>query len=173
MFNELKKQHILIVLLAGMICLTCAGCETLKKKFVRSKKEAQENTVEPILDPVDYPAKVVSAREQYLHYYSLYQVWSKEMTQNFEGGMDLKRQKYLCSQIIQQLIAMKDLLSAPKKDGLGGVIVKLEKNIAQLDDPIAMSNIHSVEMNFERNFRAIREGYKPKDVEKFYHAAVH
>ncbi|MBF0483241.1 MAG: hypothetical protein HQL25_00900 [Candidatus Omnitrophica bacterium] len=163
--NFVRRQFIIIILLAAF-CLTAAGCETLRKKFVRNKKEAAESTVEPILDPIDYPAKQYDPIEKYKYHYSMFQVWSKEISQNFTSSMNVYRQKYLCSQVIEQLQLMSEMLNAGKKEKLVGAISMLEKNSAKLDNPIAMANLNSVATDFERNFKIVRVDFKPKMVEK-------
>ena len=59
---------IIIFLFLSTVLMT--GCEPLRKKFTRKRKKDQESEIMPVLDPIDYPARMDSPERRYRHFYS-------------------------------------------------------------------------------------------------------
>ena len=62
-----KRNHFWVVCMGlVLVSLLCGGCEPLRKKFIRQKKQDKEisGTI-PILEPIDYPEKIHSSAEDY------------------------------------------------------------------------------------------------------------
>lgn len=53
-----------IVLALVMTVPLMSGCEPLRKKFTRKKKETQAKAEMPVFEPIDYPAKVEDPKTQ-------------------------------------------------------------------------------------------------------------
>ncbi|MCX5681092.1 MAG: hypothetical protein NT079_02250, partial [Candidatus Omnitrophica bacterium] len=94
------------------------GCEPLRKKFTRQKKEEQAQQEEPILDPIDYPEKAYDAKADYKYRFSLFHVWEKEFIGGVDDTASGRRLKYFNDNILVQLQEMEKLVSDEKKAGL-------------------------------------------------------
>ena len=79
--TKLIKHLRLFILGVCLISLTATliGCEPLRKKFTRNKKnkEVSQEFI-PVLEPIDYAENTKTPEEEYKHYYSLWKVWEKE-----------------------------------------------------------------------------------------------
>lgn len=88
----LTKNHVYRVFQIGIVLgistamLSVSGCTPLKKKFTRQKKVDKENDPKfiPVLNPVEYEERKVSAEENYKYHYSLWKVWNKDLLQTIE-----------------------------------------------------------------------------------------
>jgi len=146
--------------------LSVDGCEPLRKKFTRKKKkENVENEAVPILEPIDYPAKVYSPSETYQHHYSLRQVWHNELLNLIlEKGYD-KRKLYLIDQVILNTQAMQNLLVEEGQASLAGSLEELRKVKADLEDPVPTRNLSALKRELILIDKDIREDYKFSAIE--------
>ena len=126
--NGLKK--FLFLFLASMILMTSIGCESLRKKFVRQKKQDQKEEFIPVLDPIDYPAAIHSPEQDYKKAYGLWKVWNREYLQEVDVNENDKRQRYLLNEAISQVEEMKKLVKEEKQ----AVFVPVLKDLNALRD---------------------------------------
>ena len=75
-----------------------SGCEPLRKKFTRKKKEEKVKGVEPILEPIDYAPLIHAPIERYKYHYNLWHVWHKECITALSIKDNDKRIKYFYDQ---------------------------------------------------------------------------
>ena len=122
--------RVAVGILCGLliISLTAGGCVNLRKKFTRQKKKdsAQADEFVPVLEPEEYPEKVYSVTQDYKHYYSLWQVWHKELSTAVFEKQSNKRQLYTVNQLILQADALKKLVNAEKQAGLEEILKGLK-----------------------------------------------
>src|SRR3989338_3029470 len=120
--------------------MTTSGCEPLRKKFTRQKKKDQGGSSKfiPVLDPIDYPDKVVTPQESYRHYFSLWQAWDKELVMRIEEHASNKKIDFTVHQALAQLTEMEKLLTGEKQKQLGQYIAQLREAQKDLAQPIAI-----------------------------------
>lgn len=153
-------------LLVITILLTAGGCESLRKKFVRQKKKDQtKKEFIPVLDPIDYPAKVQSPEEAYRHYFSLWQVWDKELVMRIEEGASDKKISFTFNQLMIQLTELENLLTGEKKTQMNQFITQLNDIGQQLAQPAGIRNDGGIQMKVQRIGSKLREGFRSNDVE--------
>ena len=165
-----QRRRIIAFFIFGIsLVFLTSGCEPLRHKFVRKKKaEKAESNFIPVLEPIDYPNRIISAQERYRYHYSLWQVWEKELQQSFSHqgwsqGND-KQQKYLLGQIITQLEEMRKLVSADKRDEVGGAIKELKAIADELNEPAAMRNTFFLQKQLRLSGRKIRRDFNPAKI---------
>jgi len=132
-FRSISMSLIVLVIIS---CVS-SGCEPLRKKFVRQKKkEDTKREFIPVLDPIDYPARLHSTDEKYRHHYSLWQVWSKDLLGSLDSeGDSPKRQKYLLDQMSVQAQEMMNYVTGEKKqiwESLLTELINLRDNLDTL-----------------------------------------
>lgn len=148
-----------VCLLVAAVSLS--GCEPLRKKFTRKKKEDKKEELNPILDPIDYPPSRISADEKYRYYYSLWQVWNKDLLQMIgEPTMD-KRKNYLLGQITQQLEEMKHWIPEAHAPKIGEALSAYDKLAKEMEKPEMMRSITTMEMRLRRAESFIKNELKP------------
>jgi hypothetical protein len=164
----IKTQQIRVTLIALVaLTLLVSGCEPLRKKFVRQKKKDESaSQFIPVLDPVDYPDKVASAPELYQHYFSLWQVWNKELLMRVQEQASDKKITFTFNQVLVQLTAMEKLLTGDKQKALNGYISQLDGIQKELEQPEQIRNTSLIERKLERIDGDLREGFRVKDVQE-------
>jgi len=171
MYSEETKRSFLsvgssIVCLIFLVTLV-QGCEPLAKKFKRNKKgEEDQAQYEPILDPIDYPAKVYDPKADYKYRFSLFHVWEKELVAGLDDRTSVKRLKYFNENIIIQLQEMEKLLSDDKKAGLQKAIQGFNGITDALNQPSQFYNLQDLKRNAENYAKPILLQYTPSSVEE-------
>ena len=174
MNNRSRESEFYLRGIEGVVCLSVfvssvGGCAPLRQKFIRKKKEkSQVEEFIPVLDPIDYPPKMVSAQERYQYHYSLWRVWQRDMVSNIENQESDKRQKYLVGQVIVQLEEMKKWIVGEKKTELDSLIHELREISEAYANPAAMRNQSSLKRKFEANARKVRDQFNPQQMNHFF-----
>jgi hypothetical protein len=156
-----------MLLLVGMVILAVSttGCEPLRKKFVRQKKKSAEGSgFVPVLDPIDYPDRVVDAGQRYRYYASMWQVWLRDLlTVLDEGGSD-KRISYLLNQSYVQLEEMAKLLTGPKLEELRKSMRELQQLQETMKLPAAMRDDTGMKRRLQTIDKNVRMKFRFEDV---------
>jgi len=141
--------------------VTLCGCEPLRKKFTRKKKEDKKEKFIPILDPIDYSPSRVSSLEQYKYHYSLWQVWSKDLGQLLDDRSMDKRRNYLYSQIAQELQELRRYIPEEHVPKLDEAIAAYDGVGKELAKPEMMRNASVLEARLRRAESFIKKELKP------------
>ena len=166
MFN--KKNSLIIFICLGAMIFSSIGCEPLRKKFVRKKKEEKESGIVPVLEPIDYaPKKIYSLLEQYQRHYSLWKVWDRELIQAIQEGKTVKAQEYNLAQLIEQIEEMKKWMIEEKQKELTPLIDELHAIQRDLSQPSVTHSDFTMTKTLERNSKTIRHDFNPKSMEHF------
>lgn len=168
--NPKYRRTTFLTLCVSLCVLTAAvsGCASLRKKFVRKKKEKTgEQAFIPVLDPIDYPAPSVSPEERYRYHYSLLKVWHRDLIQNIDGRGSDKNQKYLVGRIIAQLEEMKKWVTEAGQTELTGCIGEWNAFSAMYARPAAMRRSSSMKKMAEAGGRRIRNRLNPEAAKDF------
>ncbi len=161
MNNGERTPFFLVLIFFVIVTMTFSSCEPLRKKFTRQKKKsAEESEIIPILDPIEYPAKVYSNDEIYRQHYSLWQVWQKDLVSSIVEEESGKKQKYNLNQSIIQLEEIQKLVSDAKAQELTKFIDRLKLVQVKLDDPFPMRNMSSIRLEIESIGKDIREEFR-------------
>ena len=155
--KSIRNQLLIIVVISFMF----NGCAPLKKKFIRQKKKDKAEAFIPVLDPVDYPAPVYSAKKKYAYHYSLWRVWSRDLLQAFGRDSNKKNQKYLLGQIKIQMEEMKKLISVDKKKELDVLVGEIDVIEGVLNKPVSSYNNRSIKKKLQVYDKKMRNAFKP------------
>lgn len=160
-----QQRRPLGFILAALCVLSLAltGCEPLRKKFTRKKKE-EARGIEPILTPIDYGTPQISPQERYAQHYSLWKVWHADLIEAInEEGSD-KKQRYVFSQMLVQLEEMKKWVAEEKQEQLTAFIEETASLEKELDKPAALRNNFSFRKKLELVGKKIRGSLSPKAI---------
>ena len=156
-----------MMVFVGMMILafTTTGCEPLRKKFVRQKKKSAESSeFIPVLDPLDYPDRVVDAGQRYRYYFSMWQVWLRDLlTVMDEGGSD-KRITYLLNQTYTQMDEMAKLLTGSKQEELRKSRQELQQIQEAMNMPAAMRDDAGMKRRLQGIDRDVRTKFRFEDI---------
>jgi hypothetical protein len=158
-----KKMMYAVSLLVGVTLLS-AGCEPLRKKFRRQKKEVKKEEFIPVLDPIDYPPSRVSSVEKYKYHFSLWQVWSKDLRHMLDEETMDKRKKYLMAQMVQELADMKEWTPAEYIPHVDQALKEYGIVQKELDKPEIMRNQGTIEGRIRRTENYVRNTLDPEIV---------
>ncbi len=139
---------------------TTSGCETLRKKFTRRKKnQVIENQQVAILDPIDYPDKVKSSDQAYQEHYALLKVWMSDLTLIVEDNANEKKVLYTLSQMKEQLMAMRAFLKETVQNQMDVYLkevddlsLEFKKSEAFRSKPAVVSRIRTLSRNVRNDF---------------------
>ena len=164
---SMKYFFILICLFFYTLSLT--GCEPLRKKFKRKKKQDKTASSEfiPVLEPIDYPEPRTSPAEQYKYHYSLWKVWYKDFMQNFYENDNQKRAKYLLDQVIIQVQEMKKSVQVEKQAELDGYLKEFVNLRNDLEKPEGLQNRISLKNRLDLVEKKMRNACKPPLMENY------
>ena len=164
--NESWAKIFIVLLCLTVFVLSTAGCETLRKKFTRQKKAEEESKTDiPVLEPIDYPAKIHTADESYRQHYSLWKVWYKDLITTIDDEGSDKRIKYLLDQNIVQLEEMAKWINEAKQNELKEIIDNFNTIKNELDRPSSMRISNSIKNRLEENAKKIRTNFNVKVIQ--------
>lgn len=156
----------LVLFVAGAVFF-CAGCEPLRKKFTRKKKDAQAIEVLPVLEPIDYPDKVETPQMLLKHHYGLWQVWFGEVERDMSEGSTDKRMAYNLNQLSIQLEELQKIFSGEQKKQLEAYALRLARIQAEFTKPQALWNVSTLETDLRLLDKDFRKHFRPQVAEEF------
>jgi len=145
-----------------LVVLQTTGCEPFRKKFVRKKKEDQKERFIPVLDPIEYPAKVYSAEDEYKRSYSLWKVWSSDLVKSLEENESDKKQKYNLAQSLKALEGLKTNVNDEHKIKFDGLISQLNELGSEYEKVVNMRSVYQMKSRIEKMMRQVRNELNPK-----------
>jgi hypothetical protein len=158
-----QRKHLFIWILLLSVALSgLTGCEPFRKKFVRKKKEDRKEKFIPVLDPIDYPAKMHTAEDQYKYSYSLWKVWSTDYLKSLEERDGDKKQKYALIQSLKALEDMKNVVNADKKSKLDELIKRVSSLNNEYEKSVSFRSLYQMKSNMEKVMSQIRNELNPK-----------
>lgn len=159
--NRAVFKRLTVVSFVFLFALTSAGCEPLRKKFTRQKKRDKQLAGDsiPVLEPIEYPAKVYTPLDRYKQSYQLWKAWNKELLDSVSGNESAKRQLYLLGQVKVQLGRLQELIPAEKQDTLSKSLAQLSGIESELQIPVASRSSYSMRSDLESIERSIRNEY--------------
>lgn len=141
--NKQENFRRFVGMMAGiflLVTVTCS-CETLRKKFKRQKKKEEVTEVQPVLDPIDYPAVVESPEKKYKYHYSLWQVWERDLLRMIEEQENNdKKAAATINAMIVQLEEMQKMVNDERKPLHSSAIGKLKNLQEDFAMPVMMRN---------------------------------
>ena len=172
MDNAKDKSGKVSVYCRNMICVLCvlsfvlSGCQPLRRKFTRKKKEEKEAAGKfiPVLEPIDYPAKAYSLEGDYRQHFSLWKVWERDLMQSIEDDDSDKRQKYLLGKTLEELAAMHSLMGEARQAQFSAVLERVRQIQKEYDKPAAMRSKFSVKKQLSSSSKEIRNHYSPNQL---------
>lgn len=157
-----SKKSWAVLLCLALIALETTGCEPFRKKFVRKKKEDRNEKFIPVLDPIEYPAKVYSAEDQYKQAYSLWKVWSSDFVKSLEENESDKKQKYNLAQSLKALEDLKHHVNDEHKIKFDGLISQINELNSEYEKAVNMRSIYQMKSRVEKMMSQVRNELNPK-----------
>lgn len=167
LFHARKRWLVISVVCVCLFSFTLVGCEPLRKKFTRKKKEDKTKALEPILTPVDYGVPQISPEERYRHHYSLWKVWQEDLIEAVNQEESDKKQKYAFLAAIAQLEEMKKWIPEEKQRELIPLIDEAGVLQKELDKPAGLRNVFSFRRKIEILGKKIRHSFSSKAMTPF------
>ena len=167
-FHLIFRKYVVLFCL-GSLVISSFGCEPLRKKFTRKKKQKDvSQEIIPILEPMDYAEKSKTPAEEYMHYYSIWKVWEKDLMENLDQIDNDKRYKYLVGEMIAQLQEMKKWVKEEKQTELALIVDGFKKVLEEFEKPKAVRNMSSLKRQLEIYSKKVRTNFKPQLMQGYY-----
>lgn len=162
-----EKFYVFLITTLLVTIFVTSGCEPLRKKFTRKKKKDLRATeLIPILDPVDYPAKLQTPGDIYRHHYSLWQVWQRDLIGVLEEKGSDKKITYLLNQILVQMEEMGKVLTGEPQKLLTQYIAKMQRIQEEITKPSAIRNNYGIKRKVDLIGKQVRQNLKFKKIEE-------
>ena len=166
MIKERILRRFQLVLCLLLVVVMASGCETLRKKFTRKKKEDKKEKFIPVLDPIDYPKALESPEEQYGFHYSMRAVWQNNLMDALnEKNDNPKRIQNFWEQTKTQMNAMSDWLSPEKKAEFHVLLEEAEALSREFDKPAVMRENALLRNKLMALDKKIRRNFNLKEME--------
>jgi hypothetical protein len=157
----MKSQSWLVIGLCALVLIS-SGCQPLRKKFTRQKKKDKEvSDFVPVLEPVDYPAKIHGAKEAYEQHYSLFRVWFSDYETASQQAGSERKLIYDLDASLKELDEMGNILKSPTKEDLAKIRAQVQLIRDQFDKPKAFRNEGKMGSQFRDADMAMRKKFKP------------
>lgn len=166
----MKIKMRLFFILAIFICAAflLTGCESLRKKFTRTKKKSSSEE-EMIVSPRDYSENPLPVEVLYKQYFAFWKSWNQELVSALNDTDPHKKILVCVRESIKNLKNMSSYLVAEKKQGLQVYIERLsdlEKEIGQLATQ-PPSRMRMLKYKAERILSAVNRNYDFRKMSSF------
>lgn len=153
-----------VAILIVMTILSAAGCEPLRKKFIRKKKGEDQPQITAILDPVEYPEKVKTIGQIYEEHYAIWKVWQAELETNLINNANDKKVRSTIRQIKEQLTSMRLLLKEDVRPAMDPLIVRIDRLDNVFDSSPDLRNKDLVLSRVRALGKDIKNQYAPRKI---------
>ena len=168
MVNRLLNRSMLItVAFMLVVCMSLSSCESLRKKFTRTKKASASQSAEfqPVLEPQDYPAPEENLPEMYKQHYALIKVWYKDLWSGVTDRNNDTTVRYSIKQILDHIAEMRALLKPEKAAELNGLADLLQFYRTSLDETRQARNYGRIQSDLRAFDRMLRSKFREDVIE--------
>ncbi len=135
--------------------VVATGCYSLRKKFVRKKKNLQPKKV--YIELKEYPA--LSLKQLYEDWYLFANAWLEEMIEGLRGDFNYKRQRHAFSEAVKNMDKIRKVFNAegkkeisPLYNELLGLEGKLSPFLSGIERNYLLQKIESIKIRFGKGF---------------------
>lgn len=155
-------KKLLLLFLVFFVVINLTGCEPLRKKFTRKKKE-------PVKIPRIYQVRKYEKKptpELYKKHYTFWTSWQSELISSL--GQNHKKEKRCIEEIVGNLNDMQNILVQEKAEQLKPHIDKLAK-VKEIifNEELTQANKDYVKRVLEKEGRAIKKEFNYKKVKDY------
>jgi len=150
----------MVFTIAGLLVLSVAfsSCDTLRQKFTRKKKAGEvDQTVQPVLEPEEYPTPQDNPEENYKIHYDLIKAWYKDLWSGIDDKSTSKYLHYIITQVTNHITQMEPLVDAPTKANLVKLASFLDYYASSLNDSWQVRNVSRIESDLREFDRFMRD----------------
>lgn len=149
------RKYIILLLISSI--MISSGCTSLRRKFIRQKK--QEEDIQVYVDFKDYGDKPTS--EAYVDYFLYVRGWLDELKVSLDSGLSYKRSKRAIDEAIMNMEQITDILNDEGKAGLKPILTQLndiskaikdDRSMGYVDRMRLIKEIEKIRREFDRNF---------------------
>ncbi len=138
-----------------LVVIVAGGCYSLRKKFVRKKKDTQPQKV--YIELREYPT--LSLKQLYEDWYLFANAWLEEMIEGLRGDFNYKRQRYAFSEAVKNMEKIRKVFNAEGKKKIDTVyneLLSLEREISpflsSIERNYLLQKIESIKIRFSKDF---------------------
>ncbi len=158
MVNAIRyKREVFLLMGILVLSMSLSSCETLRKKFTRHKKQAEEDqSVIPVLEPEEYPSPEHNPQQNYQGHYDLIKAWYNDLWSALHDKSSEKYLHYIIGEVANHITAMQKLVDAPTQADLVKLNGFLDYYRSSLDDPWPARNVSRIESDLRAFDRFLR-----------------
>ncbi|MCF7873888.1 MAG: hypothetical protein K9L84_00725 [Candidatus Omnitrophica bacterium] len=150
----MRKKALFIFLL--VILVLNGGCHSLRKKFIRKKKEEK---VPVYITPKEYPQK--PTRDIYVDYYLYVKGWLEELAKALRKGISYKRQKHTIDEAVMNLEQIISFFNQKGKENIESLHKELKQiqaeinripNLSRIKRDSLIRKVQKIKRKFDSNY---------------------
>jgi len=149
-----------ITLIAGLLVLSLSlsSCDTLRQKFIRKKKQGEEDQAfVPVLVPEEYPAPALNPELNYKENYDLIKAWYTDLWEAIDDKGTARYIHYTIGQITNHITQMKNLVDVPTQANLDKLAGYLDYYMSSLDSSWQVRNVSRIQSDLRAFDRFLRD----------------
>ena len=160
-----RRSSCWLVIFPFVFSFLATGCEPLRKKFTRKKKEEKKETeFVPVLEPQEYPTPVFNPQTEYSRRYNLWKVWYDDFMAGLDENGTNKRQAYIVGQLMAQLEEMEKLLKGQPQGQIHQYKDTLNEVNKLLSLPVPLRNISLIKTKISVINSKIQNNLRPQQI---------
>jgi hypothetical protein len=160
------KRAVFLMIGLLVVSMSCSSCETLRKKFTRTKKHAEEDqTTMPVLEPEEYPSPEHNPRQNYQEHYDLIKAWYNDLWSALHDKSSERYLHYIIGEVTNHITAMQKLVDAPTQADLVKLNGFLDYYRSSLDDPWPARNVSRIESDLRAFDRFLRHNLRADKIQ--------
>jgi len=160
-----SRLFMAIVLVTGLV--SSVGCEPLRKKFTRKKKDREQTRDIPVLEPIDYPEKIEQPLDILKQSYSMWLLWYGQWTTDMAETSTDKRLIYDLNQLVTLVDELQPVFAETRQALLQDYSRRLAKVRGEFDKPAALRNASYMRSDMRRIDKDFRANFKPEIAQEF------
>ncbi|MFA5038457.1 MAG: hypothetical protein WC732_02120 [Candidatus Omnitrophota bacterium] len=158
------KKYLSVVLVVAFI-VSSAGCETLRKKFIRKRKTPQSREA-MIITPRDYSAHPFPNHVLYRQYFTYWKAWNQELVTALNDRASHKKVVDCMDQALINLKKMSTYLLEDKAKSLAAYIQQSEALMSRIQAVPGLPQAEAMRFRYtaERILSSVNRQFDPTDM---------
>lgn len=165
-----SRRHVVVLsrMVLGVfvlsVFLTTTGCEPLRKKFTRKKKENQVSEAVPLMAPEEYPVASKTVAGLYRQEYAMLLMWLGEMKEAVEEKASNKKLNYCLARMISLMEEMQTMLQGQAQEKLLTHLKHVKALSTEVVEPEGFRNKSKMTRDLRELDKQIRKDLRPAAV---------
>lgn len=170
--TRMPERATVASLAAGiLVAMSCAGCESLQRKFTRKSKTPPERP-NPVIHFQDY-SKDITPLDLYRKHFLMYEYWEADLVESMTTSrFSIKRVRHASSGALDELTELRKLVPGASGERLQALLAERMQVHRRLQGPVSPAQVDAVRRQIEAQSRAIHREFSWRKVDDLLQASA-